>query len=306
MTEELYKRHRPARFADIVGQESAVRTLVGFGKAGRVPHCLLLYGPKGCGKTSAARILKAKLGCADVDYKESNSAEDRGIDAVRAIMDRMMSLPMGGKCRMWILDEFHQFTRQSQEALLKPLEDTPPHVYFVLVTTDPDKLIAPLRSRATEVKFGAVRPEAMRTLLDRVAAAEGIAASDELLDRVVAVADGSARKALVLLDQALCLGTDEERLAAVAAGEASSATIDLARALVKGERWPAVARVLKGLDDEPETVRRACLGYFAAVLLGGGSERAWRLITIFERAWYDGGRASMAACCWEAVAKPAK
>ncbi len=187
------------------------------------------------------------------------------------------------------------------EAFLKPLEDTPPHVYFLLLTTEPTKILATVRSRATEIKFSAVGAKDMAALLARVCGAEGIEISEEVRDKLVEAADGSPRKALVLLNQIVGLGNDAERLEAIQAGDAAAKAFDLARLLWKGARWGEVSKAIKAIDEEPETVRRICLGYFTSCLLGNGGGRAYELVMIFERAWFDGGKASLAASCWEAV-----
>lgn len=300
--EELYKKHRPRRLSELVGQDEAVAMLKSM--RGNVPHFLLLTGPSGCGKTTIARILQRLLKCSDADFSEKNCADFRGIDMVRETRERMGFRPMGGESRIWLIDEAHQLTGDAQEALLKMLEDTPAHVWFMLATTNPEKLKTTIKTRATEVKVRLLKPADMKRLLCSVAAKEEFALSDAVCEKIVEAAEGMARKALVLLNQVIRLGTEEEQLGAIAAGVSSSKAIDVARAIFdKNPQWPKVAKLLKEIEDEPETVRRVVLGYCTSVILGGGNlaERAFSLITIFERNWFDSGKASMAACCWEAV-----
>src|SRR5437773_2031788 len=128
---ELYKKHRPRKFADVVGQPRAVAALESMVAAGEVPHSVLFAGPSGTGKTTLARILARELGCGK-NFKEINAAESRGIDSIREVQSVMGLAPMGGKCRVWLWDEAHRLTPDSQSALLKTLEDTPSHVYFML------------------------------------------------------------------------------------------------------------------------------------------------------------------------------
>lgn len=300
---ELYKKHRPTKLSQLYGQDDAVRTLRSF--RGAVPHFLLLVGPSGCGKTTTARILQRLLRCSDADFQELNCAADaRGIDAVREIQQRMGFAPLGGESRVWLLDEAGKLTGDAQTALLKTLEDTPSHVWFLLATTDPQKIISTIKTRATVLTFRLLKPLEMTGLLNEVCTAEGFALSEELRDRLVEAAEGSPRKALVLLNQAMRVDTEEGRLAAVSAGVASSKAIDVARALFEQQpAWGRVAGLLKEVEDEPETVRRVVLGYARSVLLGGGrlAGTAYRVIGVFERAWHDGGAASMAACCWEVI-----
>jgi DNA polymerase-3 subunit gamma/tau len=254
-----------------------------------------------------ARILKGKLGCSDWDFIELNCAGDaRGIDTVRQINEQVSSSPMGGKSRIWLLDECHKLTPDGMTALLKTLEDTPDHAYFILCTTDPQKLIKTLHTRATTIKFEPIKDADMAQLLDSSAAKEGIELSAEVRGKIVEAAAGSARMAMVILNQIVGVKDEEDRLATVSASTGTSVAIDLARALVKpGIQWGSVAKLLKECTDEPETVRRVVLGYCSSVILGGGklAGRAFDLICIFERNFFDGGKASLAAACWQAVSE---
>ena len=155
---ELYKKYRPDGYGDLVGQAPAVKVLRGLLKKG-LPHAMLLTGPSGCGKTTVARIIKNKLQCQDSDFVELNSASDRGIDVIRGIDGRMRLGGLLGGPRIWLFDECHRLTKDAQEAMLKYLEDTPSHVYFLLATTEPDKLITAIRTRCTEVRFAAIGHE---------------------------------------------------------------------------------------------------------------------------------------------------
>jgi len=305
MTEiELYKKHRPTRFAELFGQDGAVNSLVDLGKRHAIPHCLLLSGPSGCGKTTIARILKEKLGCSDFDFVELNIADLRGIDVIRSIREQMNRAAIGGKNRLWLLDEVARATKDSQNALLKILEDTPGHVYFILCTTEPQQLLETIRTRATEIKVKSLKDGDMRELLKSISAKEEFELDEEVMDKIVSCADGSPRKALVLLNQILGLPKTEEQLAAVSAGQSTAEAIELARTLMKPKvSWPAVAKILKTLEDDPESLRRMILGYCTAVMLGGGTsgDRAYRIITCFERNFYDSGKAGLCASCWEVV-----
>ncbi len=304
MIEELYKKHRPTKLSDVVGQPDAVRMLKDMGRRGAVPHCLMLSGPSGVGKTTIARILREKLECSDADFAELNTADFRGIDMVREIRQRVGLAPLGGKSRVWLVDEAHKLTVDAQHAFLKLLEDTPKHVWFFLATTEPQKLLLTIRTRATEMKLRALKSPELKALVLDVAGREGMELSDEVSDKIADVADGSARKALVLLNQIVGVEGEEDRLATVAAGDATAAAVEIARALIRpGVRWPEVAKLLKSVDEEPEAVRRMVLGYFCQVLLGGGkmADRAFKIIDVMSRNFFDSGKAGLAAACYEIV-----
>jgi DNA polymerase-3 subunit gamma/tau len=305
---ELYRVHRPTLFKQMVGQETAIATIKGFFEKSMVPHVILLSGPSGCGKTTIARIMQTKLQCGAGDFQEVNCADFRGIDMVRDIRNRMGLSPIGGKCRIWLIDEAHQMSSQAQNAFLKMLEDTPGHVYFFLATTDPQKLLPTIRTRCTEIAVKSLSRAAlclmMKAVLEKAGATGNLKDWTEVLDTICDYAEGSARKALVLLNSALGLKTAEEMVDAVKSTLASPKAIALAQALLSPDvSWKPVAAMVKDLEEDPETLRWMILGYMTNVLLGGGklAPRAFDVINIFERNFYDSKRAGLASACYAVV-----
>ena len=305
MTEELYKKHRPARLKDVIGQDDAVRQLADWGRRGAVPHFLLFAGPSGVGKTTVARILRTKLGCGNTDYTEVNAANARGIDMVRGIQSNLMMAPISGKCRFWTIDECHRLTGEAQDSFLKMLEDTPDHVYFVLSTTNPQKLLKTIITRATELKFRLLSYKDLEQVISSVLEAECLKPlSRDVMDRLVDAAEGSARKALVLLHAIIGLSEEDEQLDAIAKGDHKAQAIELARLLMKpGVSWPEVAKLLKNVDEEHESLRRMVLGYCRTMLLSGGKgvRRAAAVIDRFQDALYESGAAGLALACYDIV-----
>ena len=300
---ELYRRYRPRKFSDVLGQPQAVSMLREKAKTGTVPHCLLLSGPSGCGKTTIARILQKVLKCSDADFREMNIADVRGIDMVREIRSKMHLSPIGGNTRIWLLDECARGTVDAQNAFLKMFEDTPEHVYFILATTEPMKLLSTIRTRATEVKLLPLDARIMIELIDRVATAEEIVLTGEVKDMIVTTAEGSPRKALVLLGQVASVSGEEDQLAVIEASAGSPTAIEIARALMKHSPWSTVAKLLKECQDDPESVRHVVLGYFGSVMLGGGktARRAFEVVDIFSKPFYDSKKAGLVAACFEAI-----
>lgn len=303
MTEELYKRYRPRSLDEVFGQPSAVRVLSKYLKSDTLPHSVLLSGPSGVGKSSLAYVLKEHLLCNDADFVKLNASDFRGIDGVRDIRRDMMMMPMAGPCRVWLIEEAAGLTKQGQEAFLDYLEFTPRHVYFLLATTDPDRLAATFRSRCLEVRLSSLTDKSLASLVGKVSAAEGHQLTQDVLDRIVKLSDGSARRALVRLESVLGLATEDEQLEALhkdGGGEAGVA--DLCRLLLSPKAsWKDVADAVKGLAEEPEGVRRAVLGYMANVLLGGGKAcaRANLVVRFFQDNFIDSGRAGMVHACFE-------
>lgn len=196
------------------------------------------------------------------------------------------------------------------------LEDTPSHVYFILATTDPQKLLPTIRTRATEIKLRALKAKEMAELLDQVWSEEngdsgsstGLKSlNEEVRDKIVDLADGSPRKGLVLLNQVLGEGDTEKALAALAGGVSEKEGIDLARSLMNPRpSWAEVAKLLKAMPDletQAEGIRRLVLAYMGSVALGGGkgAARAVAVIDCFRDNYFDCGKAGLIASCWEVV-----
>jgi DNA polymerase III gamma/tau subunit len=264
----LYQRYRPQSFDDIVGNEDMLPILLADLSKKDKPHAYLLTGPVGCGKTTIGRLISKALGCKERDFTEQNSADYRGIDSVREMLESSRFVPLVGTCRVWLLDECHRLTTDAQSALLKGLEDTPAHVYYILATTDPQKLLETVRSRCSRYEVKPLTDQQMFRLLRHIAKAEEAEVVREAFDQIVTDSQGYPRTALQILDQVIVTPPEKQLEVAKRAAETLSKTIELCRALLNNQGWKKVANILTGLKDEdPEVVRRAVLGYCSAVLL---------------------------------------
>ncbi len=301
---ELYKKHRPKKFEDLIGQTTAVRLLSKKMKSNNLPHTVLLTGPSGCGKTTVARILKRLLKCSKGDYKEINTADHRGIEDIREVNRRMRQAPIDGDCRIWLIDEAHKLTNDAQNAFLKILEDTPKHVYFILATTHPQKLIKTIRTRSTQIDLKSLSNKDLEKLLLSVSGKEKFDLPEDVLEKIIENSDGSARKALVLLDQVIELD-EEEMIDAIAKVSSEQQGFAVARALHNPKiRWLSMCKILKDVaTEEPETIRWIVLGYAKSVILSGsGLEvRAYNVIDAFRDHFYDSKHAGLAAACYEVI-----
>lgn len=302
---ELYKKYRPEKIEELVGQHKIIGQLVKYQKEPeKIPHTILLCGPSGCGKTTIARMIAKFLKCSKHDFTEINCADFRGIEFVRSIRTQMKTYPMKGNFKVYLIDEVHKLTSDAQEAFLKLWEDTPDHVYFILATTDPAKLKKTVLTRCTEIKVQLLNDKDMRRLVSQIAEGEsdGAAMHEEVLDAVVEAAEGSARKALVILEQVLNCDTEEEQLKAVSASAHKEEAINLARTLFNPRATFAdAAKILANLEDEPENVRYLVLGYANSILLKGGAltKKAAKIIEIFSFNTYDSKKAGLSLYCYQ-------
>src|SRR5881227_3196193 len=226
----LYRKYRPQTFADVVGQEAVVRTLTNAIEQDKVRQAYLFAGPRGTGKTSMARILAKSLNCAhgptptpdntchacvsiangsSLDVVEMDAASQRGIDDIREIRERVVMQPVEGRYKVYILDEAHQLTDAAFNALLKLIEEPPPHLVFVFCTTDLSKMLPTVRSRCQTFAFSRPRLPELVQLLRRVAEGEEIEAPDAALSLVARSARGSYRDAVSTLDQ-LAAATEKQ------------------------------------------------------------------------------------------------
>jgi len=230
----LYRRYRPASFAEVKGQDHVTEPLRQALRSGRVHHAYLFSGPRGCGKTSSARILARSLNCelgptpdpcgkcascvalapagpGSIDVIEIDAASHGGVDDARDLRERAFYAPVSGRFKIYIIDEAHMVTGGGFNALLKLVEEPPPHLKFVFATTEPDKVIPTIRSRTHHYPFRLVPPAVLREHLEQILAAEGMPYEPAVLPVVIRAGAGSVRDALSVLDQ-LMAGSDESGL----------------------------------------------------------------------------------------------
>ena len=303
---ELYRKYRPQGLKQVVGQHKAVASLRAMLERGHVNHSLLFVGPSGCGKTTLARIMARTLGCVGSDLVEINAADSRGIDTIREIRDRVGLMPAFGKSRVWVIDECARLTPDAQSGLLKVLEECPEHAYLMLATTDPQKLLKTIVTRCGEVKVSPVSELDLIELMRRVIDGEEAEVDPDVILKIAGASDGSARKALVILQQVIGIAEKEAQLEAIEAADPQREAITLARLLFNPKAtWKEVSVALKEIESDPETLRHIVLGYATSVLLGNNprmASRAMQLIDLFRDHWYDCKRAGLVAACYEAMA----
>ena len=299
----LYLKHRPTDLTQVYGNRDVTAALEGMlADIDTCPHSFLFHGPTGCGKTTLGRIVTTRLNCKGSDFREVDSADFRGIDTVREMRKQSNFKPLESPYRVWLIDECHKMTNDAQNALLKILEDTPPHVYFILCTTEPHKLLKTIRGRCIELAVQPLEDSDMSKLLRSVVKAEEQSIPKVVSDQIIKDSFGLPRNALQILDQVLRVDPDQQLEAATKAAAVESESIELCRALIKGESWHRVSTILVGLkDQEAENIRRHVLGYMQSVLLKGGNDLAALTIEEFLEPFYNTGFPGLVYACYVVV-----
>ncbi|MFD0784393.1 DNA polymerase III subunit gamma/tau, partial [Micromonospora azadirachtae] len=220
----LYRKYRPRTFAEVIGQEHVTEPLSQALRSGRLNHAYLFSGPRGCGKTSSARILARSLNCeqgptpepcgqcescrslandgaGSIDVIEIDAASHGGVDDARELREKAVFAPARSRFKIYVIDEAHMVSSAGFNALLKLVEEPPDYVKFIFATTEPEKVLGTIRSRTHHYPFRLIPPKVLRPYLEQLTEAEGVAVEPAVFPLVVRAGGGSARDSLSVLDQ---------------------------------------------------------------------------------------------------------
>ncbi len=293
MTQALYRKYRPRGWDEVIGQGHVVQTLRNAIVSDRVGHAYLFAGPRGTGKTTLARLLAKAVNCLAEDPKqrpcnecenckavnenrfmdliEIDAASNTGVDDIRDLRDKINFSPSQGKFKVYIIDEVHMLSTPAFNALLKTLEEPPPHAMFILATTEIHKIPATVLSRCQRHEFRRVPVDEIHANLKAIVKAEGLKADDEALALIARQSTGAVRDAQSLLDQLSSMGTTITlELAQTVLGTATSQTVlDVVGSICLREPAPALNAVHHALDSgaDPRTLARQIVEYLRDLML---------------------------------------
>lgn len=304
----LHIDYRPKDFDEVMGNEATIRSLQAVLAREDKPHAFMFTGPKGCGKTTLARIVSKEVGCTSAGLNEYNTANTRGIDTIRDIDRGCRYAPLTGGSILYIMDECHKLTNDAQNALLKLLEEPPKHVYFCLCTTNSEKMLETVKDRCHIYKVKLLSSMQIKRLLRTVLKAEKIENFPmEAVSEIARVSEGTPRRALVVLDGVIDIEDEGELIEAISeALIGEQEVIELCRMLIavpQVNKWKQVSQLLRGIDEEPEGVRYGILKYLNTTILGCNEDTAERIdaiINCFLDSYMYTGIAGLTSSCYQA------
>lgn len=286
MTGQLTEKYRPSKFDDLLGQDGvaeSVRNILDKGTA----RAFLFEGPSGTGKTTLGRMIAHHLKADARNVLEFDAASHSGVDAIKEMMAPLRMVPMGtNKARVVIIDEVHAISKAAWEAMLKTIEEPPPHTLFVLCTTESGKVPKTIRTRCAGYTLKPVDDDIILDFIREVSKAEGFNLSDDVLDLIATGANGSPRQALNNLSKCSACKNRKEAVSVLKLATEAPEAVELAKLLASGggANWPKVAAKLESLKDEnAEGVRIVVASYVAAVLRKTkGPEKAAALAVVLD------------------------
>lgn len=306
----LYRKYRPQKFADVVGQESVVKTLSNAITLGKVAHAYLFTGPRGTGKTSLARILAKSLNCIEgptldpcgkcqncidikagnfVDVIEIDAASNRKVEDARNLLEKVQFVPISGKYKIYIIDEVHMLTTEAFNTLLKTLEEPPQNLIFILATTEAHKVLNTIISRCQRFDFRRIQQDLITERLQKISELENLNINNKALSLISRKSGGGLRDALSLLDQASVLATVQQEL-----GEKDIATLlgslqeDVLFEIVNNIVSKNAGNLITLLDkiiqsgNEPIQIIRELINYFRNLLLAKTTNNIEEIISIIN------------------------
>lgn len=302
----LYQKVRPPKLSGVIGNES-IKLALGVmlkEKPENRNHSIIFKGPSGCGKTTLAMILATEFGADENSTFIYNAANTRGIDTIREVSQHAIFSGFGAKSKVFIFDESHQLTDAAQEALLKLIEDNPPHAYFIFCTTEPEKIIKTVRNRCAQYEVDLLSRDEIMQLLHSVRDSEKLSFDDDLIEAISYTCEGSPRVALVSLEQVMNLPIEQALDILVSGTPQDQKVLDLCKFLimapeVRKRRWKDIIAAYRGITEDSEVVRRSVMTFIFNRIdqcekIEDAIDMA-RVLDIFSKSTFYGGRSQVGA-----------
>ena len=309
--DSLPLKYRPKYLDEMMGNKATIASIESILKKekSKIPKAWMFVGSAGCGKTTLARIVRDELGCDPLDFREYNGSNTRKIADIRKLQENIVTYPRTGDIKIYLIDEAHRLTPEAQDALLKMLEEPPPHAYIMLATTNPEKLIKPIHSRCTIIKVNPLPSKEIKelvrwTLDEELGQEESEQFPEDVIKAIARNSGGACRDALKLLDMIIDMDDFDDMIAVIEMGVPQEGDLKELCNLIKTPRtqWPEMAKFLRNFTEDPENIRRQVLNWFTTMLLNDGSSRTRLILVAFsEDNYFDSGKAGLVGTCYDIV-----
>lgn len=299
----LYLKYRPENFNGVLGNTEQIKTLKNNILSKNPPRVYMIDGPRGVGKTTLARICASVLNTKSMNIHELDFAADGGVEAARELKEATRYSAMDGGNTVYICDEFHNATKNCQEAMLKTLEDTPENTYFFICTTEPNKVREAIRSRCIQIHLKSLQSSIIEKIIMKIAVKEGFEhISGQVLQDIAKSSKGAARDAIQLLEQISTLDNEEDMYAIINTGIAEDADVfELYKLLSSNAKWKDIAKCIEQFKDtkDAESIRYALINIASNNLLKNGKIRDAMLIDCLEDSLVDCGYPGLIVRCFQ-------
>lgn len=296
--EDLSLKYRPLDFNELIGWEKEKESLLSIINTKRM---FLLYGLRGCGKTTIARLIGYELKIDDFDIIEIDGASNSGVENARKIKANAWNAPMKGDKKIYIIDEVHRLSPEAFDALLKTLEEPPKHCVFVICTSEVGKVPETIKSRAAAYEVKPLDRNDSYKLINWICEEEKLQIPDAVKQAIVQQKEGIPREMVVALDMVKSMKKEEDAIALISSSSSDPKVADLCKALLAKESWDKIRNILSDMKGDPESIRYGVSGYINKVMLGKDSPQAAMIAMNFTQSFMYSKQLGLTLACYMSV-----